>query len=297
MRIVVSGGSGFIGVPLVRRLRADGHEVVQLVRRLPRTDDEVEWDPASGRLDGSALEGVAAAVNLSGAGVGDHRWTAEYRRTVRDSRVDASRTLSTALARLDPLPRVLLQSSGIDYYGADCGEEILLETHPPGDSFLSDVCVDWEASARPAVDAGIRVVHLRTGLVLGPGGGALERLLPLFKLGLGGRLGRGSAWWSWITLVDVLAAMRFLLEEDVHGPVNLVGPAPVTNAEFTKALASSLHRPALAVVPPFALRLGLGQFAENVLGSKRVVPQVLLDAGFGFEHRNIAAATAWLARA
>lgn len=297
MKIVVSGASGFIGEPLVEHLRAAGHDVVRLVRRLPRTADEVEWDPAAGDLDASALTGVQAAVNLSGAGAADHRWTAEYKRTIRDSRVGSARTLSTALAQLDPLPRVLVQSSGVDYYGADCGDRVLVESDEPGDAFLSDVCVDWEAAARPAVDAGIRVAHLRTGLVLGPGGGALGRLLPLFKLGLGGRLGSGSAWWSWITIPDVVGAMSFVLEHDVHGPVNLVGPAPVTNAEFTRALAKSLHRPAVAVVPPFALKLGLGQFAETVLGSKRVAPQVLLDAGYTFQHNDIHQAAAWLADA
>ena len=297
MRIVVSGASGFIGQPLVEHLRGEGHDVVRLVRRLPQTADEVEWDPAAGKLDPAALGSVQAAVNLSGAGTAEHRWTPEYKRTIRDSRVDASRTLSTALAQMDPLPQVLVQSSGMDYYGADCGDHVLVESDEPGDAFLSDVCVDWEAASRPAVDAGIRVAHMRTGLVLGPGGGALERLLPLFKLGLGGRLGSGNAWWSWITLPDVLGVVSFLLEHDVHGPVNLVSPAPVTNAEFTRALAKALHRPAVAVVPQFALRLGLGEFAENVLGSKRVAPQVLIDAGYLFQHSDIDQAAAWLASA
>ncbi len=297
MKVVVSGASGFVGRPLVDHLRSEGHEVLRLVRRLPRTPDEVEWDPAAGELDVSALTGVEAAINLSGAGAADHRWTAEYKRVIRDSRVDSSRTLSTALAHLDPLPRVLVQSSGIDYYGTDCGDAVLLESDPPGDAFLSDVCVEWEAASHPAESAGIRVAHLRTGLVLGPGGGALGRLLPLFKLGLGGRLGDGSAWWSWITLPDVLGAMSFSLEHEVEGPVNLVAPEPVTNAEFTRALATALHRPAIAVVPSFALKLGLGEFAETVLGSKRVAPQALHDAGYEFAHRDIQQAVAWLADA
>ena len=297
MRIVVSGASGFIGQPLVEHLRGEGHDVVRLVRRLPRTADEVEWDPAAGRLDVSALSGVEAAVNLSGAGAADHRWTPEYKRTIRDSRVDSSRTLSSALAQLDPLPEVLVQSSGIDYYGSDRGDRVLVESDEPGDAFLSDVCVDWEAASRPAVDAGIRVAHMRTGVVLGPGGGALERLLPLFRLGLGGRLSSGKAWWSWVTLPDVLGVVSFLLEHEVHGPVNVVSPAPVTNAEFTRALARSLHRPAVFAVPPFALKLGLGEFAETVLGSKRVAPQVLIDAGYLFVHSDIDQAAAWLAAA
>ncbi len=297
MKVVVSGASGFIGEPLVAHLRAEGHDVLRLVRRLPRTADEVEWDPAAGELDVSALAGVEAAVNLSGAGAADHRWTAEYKRVIRDSRVDSSRTLSTALAQLDPLPRVLVQSSGIDYYGTDRGDLVLTEADPPGHAFLSDVCVEWEAASHPADDAGIRVAHLRTGLVLGPGGGALGRLLPLFKVGLGGRLGSGSAWWSWITLPDVLGAITFALDHDVEGPVNLVAPEPVTNAEFTRALAKALHRPAVAVVPPFALKLGLGEFAETVLGSKRVAPQVLIDAGYDFVHGDIGQAASWLADA
>ncbi len=294
MKVVLSGASGFVGVPLLESLRSQGHEVLQLVRRLPRTADEVEWAPEKGEIDVAALQGVQAAINLSGAGVGDKRWSAEYKRVIRDSRVDSARTLATALAGLDRRPEVLLQSSGADYYG-DTGEEIVSERHPRGDGFLADVCAEWEAAARPAQDAGIRTAVLRTSLVLGPGGGALAKMMPLFRLGLGGRMGRGKMWWSWISLHDTIAAYAFLLENDVHGPVNLAAPGPVTNAEFTSALAGSLHRPALAVVPPFALRAGLGEFASTVLASHRIVPQVLLDAGFTFTHNDIGSATQWLA--
>ena len=295
MKVVVSGASGFVGPPLLERLRADGHEVLRLVRRLPRTSDEVEWDPSSGTLDPAQLEGVEAAVNLSGAGVGDKRWTSEYKRVIRDSRVDSSRTLATALASLTTPPRVLVQASGMDYYG-DTGDTVVPESHPRGDGFLPDVCEEWEASARPAQDAGIRVAHLRTSLVLGRDGGSLGRLLPLFKLGLGGQLGRGRMWWSWITLPDMVGVVSFLLENDVSGPVNVAAPDPVRNKEFTAELAKALHRPALAVVPTPALRVVLGEFAGNVLASHRLAPQVLLDAGYDFEHPDIASAMAWVAK-
>ena len=294
MKVVLSGASGFIGEPLVDQLRADGHEIVQLVRRMPRTDEEVEWDPATGTLDPAALEGVDAAVNLSGAGAGDKRWTPEYKRVMRDSRLDSSRTLATALASLPQPPQVLVQASGMDYYG-DTGDALVAETHPRGDGFLADVCEEWEAASRPAEDAGIRVAHLRTSLVLGRDGGALDRLLPLFRFGLGGQMGRGRMWWSWITLPDTLSVIRFLIDEDVSGPVNVAAPDPVRNKDFTAELAKALHRPAFAVVPPPALKLVLGEFAGNVLASHRLAPQVLLDAGFTFEHPDIASAMRWVA--
>lgn len=294
MKVVLSGASGFIGVPLVEQLRTDGHEVVQLVRRLPRSAEEVEWDPSAGTLDPASLEGVDAAINLSGAGVGDKRWSNEYKRVIRDSRLDSSRTLATALAALTRPPRVLVQASGMDYYG-DTGDTVVPETHPRGDGFLADVCQEWEAAARPAQDAGIRVAHLRTSLVLGRGGGSLGKLLPLFKLGLGGPMGRGQMWWSWITLPDTLSVIRFLVDEDVSGPVNVAAPDPVRNKDFTAELAKALHRPAVAVVPPPALRLALGEFADNVLASHRLAPQVLLDAGFEFAHPDIASAMRWVA--
>ncbi len=294
MKVVLSGASGFIGVPLVGQLKADGHEVVQLVRRMPRTADEIEWDPAAGSLDPAALEGVDAAINLSGAGVGDKRWSGEYKRVIRDSRLDSSRTLATALAALPRPPRVLVQASGMDYYG-DTGDTRVPEKHPRGDGFLADVCEEWEAAAQPAEDAGIRVAHLRTSLVLGHDGGSLAKLLPLFKLGLGGPMGRGRMWWSWITLPDTLSAIRFLVDNDVSGPVNIAAPDPVRNKDFTAELAKALHRPALVVVPPPALKVVLGEFAGNVLASHRLAPQVLLDAGFEFEHPDIASAMAWVA--
>ena len=296
MKVVVCGASGLIGVPLLERLRADRHDVVQLVRRPARGPDEVTWDPATGRLDRRALAGVEAAINLSGAGVGDKRWTPEYKEVIRRSRIDTTLTLAGALAELEPRPKVLLQGSGIGIYG-ERGDEVLTEAAVPGQGFLAEVVTDWEAAARPAVDAGIRVAYLRSGLVMTPKGGAFGRLLPLFKLGLGGKLGRGSMWWSWITLPDEIGAIMFLLEQDVAGPVNLTGPAPVTNATMTASLGRALRRPAVFFVPPFALRAALGGFTEEVLASQRVTPQTLLDAGFTFKHADVDAASRWLATA
>lgn len=295
MKIVVSGASGLIGRPLVRRLRADGHEVVQLVRRTPRQPGEAAWDPGRGEVDEAALDGVDAAVNLSGAGIGEHRWTEEYKREIRASRVAATRTLAAALAGLDRPPRALLNASAIGYYG-DRGDEELVESSPPGTSFLADVCQDWEAAARPAEDAGIRVTYLRTGLVMSPRGGAFGRLLPLFRLGLGGRLGDGRMWWSWITLEDQIGAIRFLLDTDLPGPVNLTGPAPARNADVTRELGRALHRPAVLRVPRLALRTALGEFAEDVTSSQRVLPARLTDAGYTFRHPDLASACRWVAQ-
>ena len=294
MKVLVSGASGLIGAGLVRRLRAEGHDVVQLVRREPAAGGEVRWDPAAGELDASALAGVQAAVNLSGAGVGDHRWTAEYKRLIRDSRTDSTRTLATALAGLDPAPSVLLNASAIGFYG-ERGDAELTESSGPGDSFLAGVVLDWEAATRPAQDAGIRTVHLRSGLIMARKGGAFGRRLPLVRLGLGGKLGDGSMWWSWITLDDELSAIIHLLTADVEGAVNLTGPQPARNVDVTRALGRALHRPALFIVPKAALRVGLGEFATEVTASQRVLPHALLDSGFVFAHRDVDSACRWLA--
>ncbi|MFG1925658.1 TIGR01777 family oxidoreductase [Cryptosporangium sp. NPDC048952] len=291
MRIVVSGASGLIGTSLADALRGDGHEVIRLVRREPTGADQVRWDPAAGHLDPQALSGSDAIVHLSGAGVGDRRWTSKYKATLIDSRVDSTRTIATAAARAEKPPKVLLSASGIDAYG-DTGDQEVREDHPFGTGFLADLCRVWEASTAPAEEAGVRVAHLRSGLVMGPSGGLMGRLKPLFKAGLGGRLGSGQQWWPWISLRDEVAAIQFLLTaEDVAGPVNLVGPELVTNAEFTAEFARQVHRPALATVPAFALRLALGDFADNgILSSKRSVPGVLLDSGFTFTDNTLASA-------
>ena len=287
MKIVVSGASGLIGTALVPLLRDQGHEVVRLVRRPPAAADEIRWDPAAGELDVTALRGVEAAVHLAGAGVGDHRWTDAYKRTIHDSRVNGTRTIASALARLDPAPGVLVSASAIGWYG-DTGDAAVDESAPAAQDFLARVVVDWEAAAEPARAAGIRVVHPRTGLVLTAKGGALQRLLPIFRLGAGGRIGSGRQYWSWITLEDELRALLFLLETPtMTGPVNLTGPAPATNAEVTASLARAVHRPALVPVPKLALRVALGEFSRDIVGSQRVLPRKLLDAGFTFDQPDL----------
>lgn len=294
MKIVVSGASGLVGSALVPHLRGQGHDVLRLVRRATQAPDEVYWDPAAGVIDDGALRGVEAAVNLSGAGVGDHRWTDSYQRTILRSRVDTTDLLSRALTRLDPLPRVLVSASGMDYY-ADTREEVTEES-PRGSGFLSDVTRDWEAAAEPARHAGVIVSHPRSGLILSPHGGVLKRLMPLIRLGLGGPVGSGRQWWSWITLHDHVRALTRLLDADLPGPVNLTAPVPVEQREFMAVLARAAHRPAVLPVPGLAVRVGIGGFAEAVLASHRVVPQRLLDAGFTFDQPDLAVAAPALMR-
>ncbi|WP_432486161.1 TIGR01777 family oxidoreductase [Kineococcus esterisolvens] len=296
MRVVVSGASGLIGRHLVRHLRDEGHEVVTLVRREPRSPGEVRWDPAAGELDPTALGTVDGAVNLSGAGVGDHRWTPAHKDLVMSSRVDSTRTLVRALLALDAPPAVLVNASAIGAYG-DAGEAVLTEASPRGTGFLADVVARWEEATAPAAEAGVRVALARTGLLADPGGGAFGQLLTLFRLGLGGRLGDGRHWWSLISTPDEVAALTFLLQRPVAGPVNLACPQPARNAEVTRALGRAVHRPAVLTVPPLALRVALGEFAGEVTASQRVVPAALLRAGFRFQHPDAAAVTGWLAGA
>ncbi|BDM67816.1 epimerase [Streptomyces nigrescens] len=287
MRIAITGSTGLIGTALVRSLRTDGHDVVRLVRRAPAAADEVRWDPARQQVDTAGLTGCEAVVHLAGAGVGDHRWTAAYKQQIRDSRVLGTRALAEALASMDVPPRVFVSGSAIGYYG-DTGDRRTDESAPAGHGFLPEVCVDWEAAARPARDAGIRTVFARTGLVVARSGGAWGRLFPVFRLGLGGRLGDGSQYWSFISLHDHIAALRHLLtSEELTGPVNLTAPEPVTNREVTAVMGRLLHRPTLFSVPAPVLRVVLGEFAEDVLGSQRVVPKRLLESGFTFTHPRI----------
>ncbi|HET9658676.1 MAG TPA: TIGR01777 family oxidoreductase [Kineosporiaceae bacterium] len=292
----MTGASGLIGTALVPRLRAAGHDVVRLVRRRARADDEVSWDPAAGEVDLAGLGTVDATVHLAGAGVGDHRWTAGYKRTIRDSRIEGTRTLVGALCRLAPLPRVLVSGSAVGFYGSR-GEEELTEDSPGGEGFLAEVVRDWEAETGPAAEAGIRVVQARTGLVLAAGGGALGRMLPLLRLGLAGPLGNGRQWWPWITLDDEVAALIFLLDGGLAGPVNLCAPEPARNREVTAALGQALHRPTLLPAPAPALRLALGEFAGDVLASQRALPRRLLGAGYRFAQPTLADAARWAAAA
>lgn len=290
MKVAITGASGLIGSALVPHLRSVGHEVVRLVRRPAAAPDEVTWDPAAGTVDLEGLAGVEGVIHLAGAGVGDHRWSDEYKREILDSRVDGTHTIVQAMSQLDPLPRVLVSASAIGWYG-DTGDAVVDETQPAGQGFLADVVRAWEAAANPAASAGIRVVHPRTGLVVAKGGGAWARMFPLFKLGLGGKLGPGTQWWSWISLRDEVCALQFLLEQDhLSGPVNLTGPQPATNAEITSVMGSVLGRPTFLAAPTFALKAVLGEFSSEVLGSARVVPTVLQGAQFGFQDATVESA-------
>jgi uncharacterized protein (TIGR01777 family) len=288
MKIVVSGASGLVGSALVPHLRDQGHVVLRLVRRPTQAEDEVYWDPAAGVIDRGALAGVEGSVHLSGAGVGDHRWTDDYKRTILRSRVDSTELLSRTLAGLDPLPRVMVSASAVDYY-RDTQEEVT-EASPTGAGFLAGIARAWEAAAEPAREAGIPVTHVRSGLILAPHGGLLQRLKPLIRLGLGGPLGSGRQWWSWITLHDHLRALSRLLDADLPGPVNLTTPVPVQQREFMQQLGRAAHRPAVLPVPSLAVRLAVGQLAELPLASHRVLPRRLLDAGFSFDHPDLTVA-------
>ncbi|WP_030986206.1 TIGR01777 family oxidoreductase [Streptomyces sp. NRRL WC-3744] len=281
-RIAVAGASGLIGSALVRSLTADGHEVVRLVRREPRGADEVRWDPGRSHVDAAGLTGCDVVVNLAGAGVGERRWTPEYKRLLRDSRVLGTAALAEAAASLPRPPRVFVNGSAIGFYG-DTGDRVVDEGAPPGDGFLSALCVEWEEAAAPVAEAGVRTVFLRTGLVVARGGGAWGRLFPLFRAGLGGRLGDGRQYWSYIALHDEVAAIRHLIDDDgLSGPFNLTAPQPLTNGEITEAMARVLRRPAVLAVPAPVLRAALGEMAGDVLGSQRVVPRRLLESGFRF---------------
>ncbi|MFS1300738.1 TIGR01777 family oxidoreductase [Streptosporangium longisporum] len=290
MTIIMTGSSGLLGTALVKALRDDGARVVRLVRRVPRGDEEAFWNPAKGVLDPAVLEGAEAVIHLAGVGIEDRRWSDEHKREVVRSRVEGTRTLAAALAGLTVRPATLLSASAIGFYG-DTGDRAVDESSGAGEGFLArEVVVPWEAETAPAREAGIRVVLLRTGLVLAPEGGMLARILPVFRAALGAPLGSGRQYWSWISLDDWVLAVRYLLAHpEISGPVNLTAPEPVTNAEFTRVLGAALHRPTMPLaVPGFALRALLGEFAqEGVLSGQRVLPRRLLDGGYTFRHKRL----------
>ena len=289
--IAIAGSSGVIGTALIAALRLADHRVLPIVRRTPNGRDEVRWNPESGEFDPAALEGVDAVVNLCGVGVGDKRWSGAYKQVLRDSRIDPTEVISEAVVRAG-VP-VLVNASAVGYYG-DTGNRIADESAPAGAGFLAQLCVDWEAATAPAQDAGVRVVLARTGLVLSPTGGLLSKLKPLFALGLGGRLAGGHQYMPWISLEDEIRALLFAINKPLSGAVNLTGPAPVTTAEFATALARAGKRPAPWLVPGFALKTLLGEFAEEgLLGGQRAIPAALERAGFVFHHNTIGEALAY----
>lgn len=296
MKVLIAGASGFLGKALAADLATHGHSVNTLVRRPATSASEFEWHPERGELDSATLQGVDAIISLSGAGIGDKRWNAAYKQELLDSRMQPTATIAATLAGLPPerRPRAFLSASAIGYYG-ERGDQPLSETAGVGTGFLADLVQQWEAATVPAEAAGVRVVTLRTGLVLSAGGGLLKRLVPLFKIGAGGKLGSGTQYQAWISLADEIGAIRHVLEsETISGPVNLAGPRPVTNDEFSRTLAAVLHRPALVPTPAFALRLALGEFAdEGVLVSQRVIPEKLTASGYRFRHDDVHAALTW----
>ena len=284
MRILVSGSHGLVGTALIKSLTDDGHEVVRLVRsKIEFGTNEIEWHPDQDRIDVPRLEGLDGVIHLAGESIASGRWTDEKKRAIRDSRVKATTLLSNTLAQLSRPPAVFLSASAIGYYG-NRGDEVLSETSKPGDDFLASVCVQWEEATRAASEKGIRTVNTRFGIILDAHGGALAKMLTPFRMGIGGRVGEGKQWMSWIALEDVVSGLKFLLEDaTVRGPANLVAPNPVTNAEFTRTLGRVLSRPTFFPIPAFGARLAFGEMADALLlSSQRVDPAVLEDNGFPF---------------
>ena len=283
-KIVITGGTGFLGERLDAALRDRGDDV----RVVTRGTTPDTWDPAAGRLDPGHLEGADAVVNLNGVGIGDKRWTDARKKLIVESRTDPTGLLASTMATMDSPPGVFVSASAIGYYG-DTGDEVVDEDSPAGNDFHAEICVKWEAAATPAAAAGIRVVHPRTGLVLSSDGGLLDPMTPLFKFGIGGKLGDGKQWWSWISMRDEIRALMYLIDSDLSGPVNLVAPNPVRNGEFTKAFGEVLRRPSVVPVPKFALDIRLGkEMAESLgYGSLRVASKKLQDSGFEFTSNTV----------
>lgn len=292
MRIVLAGASGFLGTRLRTSLAAARHELVRLVRRPPQRGDEHRWDPFTGALDPEVLAGADVVINLCGAGIGDKRWNETYKRVLVDSRVRPTSTLAAALAALpEPRrPRVLLNGSAVGFYG-DTGDATVDESSPAGGGYFPEMCQAWEAATARASEAGVRVVLLRSGLVLDSGGGLLRPFALTTRFYLGGPLGGGRHWMPWISIADWTGAIRFLIDhEEIAGPVNVVGPEPVRNKDFVRALGRAMNRPAPWPIPRFALRIVLGEFANEALASQRVLPGVLTKAGYTFQHADVASA-------
>ena len=292
MDVAISGARGLIGSALSASLRADGHRVLRLTRGGVTADDAIGWDPDAGRIDAPALEGVDAVVHLAGEGIGEKRWSDEQKRQIRESRVRGTAVLAGAIASRERKPRVFVSGSAIGYYG-DRGDAVLTEQSAPGDDFLAEVCVAWEAETQPAADAGVRTVLTRTGIVLDAHGGALARMLLPFKLGVGGRQGSGKQWMSWVALVDEVGAIRHAIDNDaVRGPVNIVAPNPVTNADFARTLGHVLHRPAVLPTPllPLKIRFGAELVESLLMVSQRVEPTRLMATGYEFDCASLDAA-------
>jgi len=290
MKILVAGASGLVGSALIPSLESDGAEINRLVRSSPKAN-EIEWHPNHGGIDATRLEGFDAIINLAGENIAEGRWTDEKKRKIRDSRVDGTHLLSEAIAKLATKPRVFLCASATGFYG-DRDDEILDETSDSGGGFLANVCRDWEGATEPAAKAGVRVVSLRFGPILAREGGMLGKMLTPFKLGMGGKVGSGKQYISWVAIDDVIGAIKLALaDESIHGPLNVVSPNPVTNEEFTKTLGEVLSRPTVMSIPAFAARLAFGEMAdEMLLVSQRVAPKKLNEAGYQFKHPELESA-------
>ena len=298
-RVAVTGSSGLIGGALCRHLTERGDTVLRVVRREPTMPDEVRWDPSRGELDPATVQDVDAVVNLAGVGIGDKRWNAEHKREVERSRTDATGTVARALASVKKQTGReirLVNASAVGFSG-DRGDEVLTEASGPGQDFLAGVVTRWEEATQPALDAGLPVAWARTGLVMSPEGGAFSPLLLLGKLGLGGPMGTGREWWPWITIVDEVNALTRLIDDpEIVGPVNLVAPTPARQTDIAGELGRALHRPAFVPAPRFALRIIVGEFADSIIASQRLEPQVLTASAFGFEHADLTSAVSWLVR-
>jgi uncharacterized protein (TIGR01777 family) len=294
MKVAITGSSGLIGEALVASLRGDGNEVVRVVRSGLGEGPTMRWDIDAGTIERDQLEGIDAVVHLAGEGIAEKRWTPEQKARILDSRTKGTTLLANALAELSAPPRVLVSGSAIGYYGNRGDEELTESSGPQPGDFLSDLCVAWEGSTAAASAAGIRVAHIRTGIVLDAHGGMMGKTLRLFKLGLGGKIGSGRQWWSWVSLADQIGAIRFLIDNDIAGPVNVTGPTPLTNADFTKVVGAQVHRPTFLTVPAFGPRLLLGrELADELLfTSAKVLPTVLERAGYQFTHPTAADAIA-----